>query len=332
MLPDGSPKPMELVPPDPENPSNLLLAYNVADKSDDKPLDTLGKVDWSGGADANQEPAVGNEKLDDGRVRQSMTFVSPPVQGFQITKTYSLTEGDYDVALEVKVKRLATATLDDKPVAFRYQLCAAHGLPVEGQWYTNIFRNSLIGQTEKNHSLYRGVVRDMQDLRQVSNWEGGTQILKKENYVIRYAGVAVQYFASAVVVDTTQDKQDFLASARPTLEKAVTKGVVKSISPTLDSFVLTRADGTNQDFYIRKGEEETFLGLHDGVEVRRRLHHRRLPGFAEQRQGRLSRIRAQAASRLRGAAAVGRRRDRSRHHRADRAEAGRGGDAQVFAL
>ncbi len=264
-MPDGSPKPMELIPPDPENPSNVLLAYNVADKTDDKPLDTLGRVDWSGGADPKQEPTVREETLDDGRVRQSVTFVSPPNQGFQITKTYSLTQGDYDVALEVKVKRLKTATLDDKPVAFRYQLCAAHGLPIEGQWYTYIFRNSLIGQTEKSKSLYRGVVRDMQDLRQVSNWEGGTQILKKENYIIRYAGVAVQYFASAVVVDTRQDKQDFLASARPTLEKAVTKGVVKSISPTLDSFVLTRADGTNQDFYIRKGEEEKFLGLHEGL-------------------------------------------------------------------
>ena len=262
-LPGAPPKPMELVPPDPENPSNLLLAYDVNNKADDKPLDTLGKVDWSGGDDPKQKPEVKVETLDDGRVRQSVTFVSPPVQGFQITKTYSLTQGDYDIALEVKVKRLKTATLDDKPLAFRYQLCAAHGLPIEGQWYTNIFRNSLVGQTEKNPSLYRGVVRDMQDLRQVSNQEGGTQILKKENYVIRYAGVAVQYFASAVVVDTTQDKQDYLASARTTLEKAVTKGVVKSISPTLDSFVLTRADGTNQDFYIRKGEEEKFLGLHE---------------------------------------------------------------------
>ena len=83
---------MELVPPDPENPSNLLLAYDVNNKADDKPLDTLGKVDWSGGDDPKQKPEVKVETLDDGRVRQSVTFVSPPVQGFQITKTYSLTK------------------------------------------------------------------------------------------------------------------------------------------------------------------------------------------------------------------------------------------------
>ena len=96
--------------------------------------------------------------------------------------------------------------------------------------------------------------------------EGGDPVLKKEGYTLRYAAVAVQYFASAVVVDSTQEKQDFLAQARPTLEKAVAKGVVKSISPTLDSFVLTRAsDGTDQTFYIPKGEEGAFLTLHDGL-------------------------------------------------------------------
>ena len=45
-LPDGSPKPMELVPDDPDNPSILLLAYDVNNKDDDQPLDTLGQVDW----------------------------------------------------------------------------------------------------------------------------------------------------------------------------------------------------------------------------------------------------------------------------------------------
>ena len=327
-LPDGSPKPMELVPPDPENPSNLLLSYDVNNKSDDKPLDTLGKLDWSGDADQKKEPEVKKETLADGHVRQSVTFVSPPVQGFQITKTYSLTEGDYHIGLEVKVKRLATATLDpDKPLPFRYQLSTAHGLPVEGRWYTNIFRNSLVGQTENNPSLYRGVVRDMQDLRQVAAWEGGNPVLKKDGYAIRYAGVAVQYFASAVVVDNdSRSKQDFLAQARPTLEKAVAKGVVKSISPTLDSFVLTGADGPtalSKLLHSARERKATFLESACGPARRRRLHHRQLPGIAEQRQGRLSGIRAQAARRDRDAAALGRRRDGARRHRADRAEARR---------
>ncbi len=117
--------------------------------------------------------------------------------------------------------------------AFRYQLTGAHGLPVEGKWYTSIFRNALIAEEEKNE-----IWRDFQDLRQIDSWAGGNEVKRQQNRMIRYAGVAVQYFASVIVVDNDQAQQNFLDYARPTLETSVTRGVVKSVDEDLHQFVL----------------------------------------------------------------------------------------------
>ena len=57
----------------------------------------------------------------------------------------------------------------------------------------------------------------------------GKEVGKEKDQFIRYAGVAVQYFASIIVVDDEQvegQQQDFLARARPTLESYVVKGRV----------------------------------------------------------------------------------------------------------
>ena len=273
--PDGSPKPEQLIPDDPDSPSFLLLAYDVNDKDADKPYDTLGRVDWSVHVAA---PAT----LPDGRVRQSVAFTSPKLKelhGLQITKTFSLTEGEYHLGLEVKVERTDG---DPTPVAFRYQLTGGHGLPVEGRWYTGAFRNSMIGQVEKDKPDFssRGVSRYFQDLRQTSNGEGGEEVKPQENYLIRYAGVAVQYFASVVVVDDKQadgkpqTDQAFLTRARPTLEKGVAKGVVDSVAPSIDpktpsSFVL-QTDSRERPlrtFYVRKEDESMLADLRAGAPV-----------------------------------------------------------------
>ncbi len=265
-LPDGSPAPYRLVPEDPTNPSNLLLHFDVNKKDDEKPYDTLGKADWTGGPDGKSDPEVVTDAVD-GRERQSVTFWSPPVQGFQIAKTYSLTQGDYHIGLEVKVKRLAGASLDpDKTLPFRYQMTAFHGLPVEGRWYTNTFRNTLIGQVDSKTGY---VSRDLQDLRQTMSWEGGNPVERQQGYILRYAAVAVQYFASVVVVDNNQEKQDFLAHARPTLETAVVKGVVQTIDVQHNTFELVRSDNKIEKFRIREDEKAELFGegLHEGMKT-----------------------------------------------------------------
>ena len=239
--------PFELVPPgaNRENPSFLLYLYDPANKSDDRPLDTLGTLVWKKGDILKDTVEVGNET----RERQSVTFTANlKKQGLTVKKTYSLVAGDYHLGLAVEISQ----PKDSQDREIRYQLTGAHGLPVEGKWYTHIFRNALIGEEEENGQI----LRDLQDLRQIDTWVGGNKILKQPNRLIRYAGVAVQYFTSVIVVDNNQEKgqtQDFLDYARPTLETTVTRGLVKRVGE--DSFVLTTNDPRpterDQTFYRR---------------------------------------------------------------------------------
>jgi len=192
------PKPLELIPADLNAhwPSFQMFAFDVNDPSDDQPLDTLSRLNWT---------VLGlKEEEIEGRRRQSVSFQAE-TQGVIVTKTYTLTEGEYHLGLEVKMRRTEGA---DKNISFRYQMTGAHGLPVEGKWYTSTFRNALIALADRN-----GVIRDLQDLRQISHWGGGNLVPREANNALLYAGVANQYFASVIVVDNQQKIAAF--STRP---------------------------------------------------------------------------------------------------------------------
>ena len=70
----------------------------------------------------------------------------------RITKTYTLKKKEYHIGLTVKVERLPDAK-DTRP--FRYQLAGGHGLPIEGEWYTTIFRNTIVAWVTKEGSVER---------------------------------------------------------------------------------------------------------------------------------------------------------------------------------
>ena len=140
---------LELIPdpnkPDPENPNkplNLLSTNNVLyhfagkDASQDnpkaRPLATLGQIDWKPSGTEPETLTI------DGHPAERVSFTTE-VDGVEITKVFTLVEGEYHLRLEVHLKRLGKET-----VYFRYQLTGAHGLPLEGRWYTSIFRNALI--------------------------------------------------------------------------------------------------------------------------------------------------------------------------------------------
>jgi YidC/Oxa1 family membrane protein insertase len=245
------PRPLELVSSDANEPapSYLLNHYDVRDPTDDKPLDTLGRAQWKGDA------KVTEDALEDGRKRQRVSFTAL-AQGVEVTKTYTLVENDYHLGLEVRLRRKGGGPEG----AFRYQLTGAHGLPVEGKWYTNVFRNAMVARVDD-----RGKVeRDLQDLRQVSLWGGGNEVRKEPGLPLAWYGVAVQYFASVVAVDDRQDRRDFLAWARPTMEKAVAKGEV--VSAAADHFVLRLADRRDETltFWVHQADQEKFSGLKPG--------------------------------------------------------------------
>lgn len=205
---------LHLVPADEREASFLLYHYGEAKASN--PLATLGHRSWktvSAGADGR--PIVAHEGLDNEEHRIAFESVVPG-QDVKITKTYSLRRGDYHVGLEVKFERRGTSA---EPVPFRYQLAGAHGLPIEGEWYTYIFRNALIGQIDAKGNVWR----DMQDSRTIGVGEGGHDVARDKDRYLGYAGIVTQYFASMIVVDNKQADgvdMNFLAWARPTLEES----------------------------------------------------------------------------------------------------------------
>jgi hypothetical protein len=240
---NGAPAPLELLPADAnrETPAYALYAYDSRDLSDDHPLDSLGRTVWTVVGD--KDHPVTEDMTADGRHRQSVSFQAE-AQGVVITKTFSLTQGDYHLGLEVKLSKKEGGTEPgERP--FRYQLAGGRGMPIEGEWYTNVFRNALIARVEGGD-----VYREMQDLRQIAIRQGGNEVVRDKGLVIRYAGVALQYFASVVAVDDDQKRTDFLQRARPTLETEVTKGRVKSIADDKGSFVLTTTDQGDLKFYV----------------------------------------------------------------------------------
>jgi YidC/Oxa1 family membrane protein insertase len=252
------PKPLELIPADLNAhwPSFQMFAFDVNDPSDDQPLDTLSRLNWT---------VLGlKEEEIEGRRRQSVSFQAE-TQGVIVTKTYTLTEGEYHLGLEVKMRRTEGA---DKNISFRYQMTGAHGLPVEGKWYTSTFRNALIALADRN-----GVIRDLQDLRQISHWGGGNLVPREANNALLYAGVANQYFASVIVVDNQQKNRGFLHQARPTLETALTKGTVVRTAEDGASFVLKPLDnGPEQTFYTSRGANRLLVGRIQGRRIAV-LHH-----------------------------------------------------------
>src|SRR5262249_38254985 len=156
---------------------------------------------------------------------------------------FTLQPEDYHIGLEVQLERLAG---DAKP--FRYQLTSAHGLRIEGEWYASVLRNALIGWRDPKKDVF---LRTLEDARHINVRLGGDPVDAVDgDKEIRFGAIAVQYFTSAVVVDDQQEKQDFLARARPTLEGAAVKGRIKSVAAAERTFVLHGSDGVDYSFRL----------------------------------------------------------------------------------
>jgi YidC/Oxa1 family membrane protein insertase len=197
--PDGQPKPLELIPASTQ-PSFTLYHYARPDSEEERPLDTLGRRRW-----VVTERANGDKD-------QSVSFSTDlPEHGVRLTKTYTLRKREYHVGLTVRIERLPDAKVTGP---FRYQLMGGHGLPIEGEWYTTIFRNALFGWTSDNGRRLDRVLEDNRTLDRTS----GSQRYQRLDRQIQYAAVAIQYFASAIVVDDEQPKRDFIEFVRATVE------------------------------------------------------------------------------------------------------------------
>jgi YidC/Oxa1 family membrane protein insertase len=275
---DGRPMPLEFVMEEwnLEQPSNVLYHFDLDNPAADRPLSTLGQTKWQ---------VVESKETEPGKWKVAFAV---NVRDVRITKTFTLGKDDYHIGLEVKVESrpeplpehaaavvfapggglpsvlAAYGRLAKSPRTkeFRYQLAGTHGLRLEGEWYTAIHRNALILKVDDSG---QGVVRSTEELRRLSQHEGGDEVLKTDDKFIRYAGVMTQFFFSGVVVDNKQVGgvgQAFLARARPTLERAWVHGKIEKIAKDGRSFKLdTTPERGFFDFFSgpKKQEPETIM-------------------------------------------------------------------------
>ncbi len=102
--------------------------------------------------------------------------------GIILTKTYSLFEGDNAFSMDLKIES------PEKDQSVVYKLLGPHGVPIEGEWYTGVFRDAVFGMI-KGRSV------------EISTLTADSVAKRKddpERFVgvpFKYLGVENQYFA-----------------------------------------------------------------------------------------------------------------------------------------
>jgi YidC/Oxa1 family membrane protein insertase len=251
---DGNPVPLELVPDDRFYPSNLL--YHYAEPDAPRPLNTLGRVNWepvrrTGKGDWVRQGEGEVETDKDGVQRVTFQAEVPGFKKLFIRKTYTLAPKQYHLGLAVEIEdKLSSEGGDEKGRKFRYQLAGAHGLPIEGQYYTYTYRNAMVGKLDPKGNLARVI----EDSRRISIQAGGDAVPENKELGddrIQYGAVATQFFAAVTVVDNGADKTQppqIIQWARPTLESTEMKG--KVIGKASDRVLLVDEKGKVYDFAV----------------------------------------------------------------------------------
>src|SRR5262249_41151628 len=139
---------LSLIPDDRRIPSYVL--YHFAKKDDKRPVVTLGNEKW----EVVRKKTVTDERTKEEVITEVVLSAHVPGRDdLKVTKTFTLAPHEYHVGLTVEVERNRQGGKEAEP--FRYQLMGAHGLPIEGVWYTSIFRNALFGRVDAKNYLWR---------------------------------------------------------------------------------------------------------------------------------------------------------------------------------
>ena len=139
------------------------------------------------------------------------------IDGVRITKTYSLVAGEYHVGLEVKLERPkpASAIREEDEASRRSSATsspAARGCPIEGKWYTSIFRNSL-DRPRGRQGLHRH--RDFQELRSISVGLGGNAVDARRTTASSATPASRSSISPPSSSSTTSQKDQRLPPRRP---------------------------------------------------------------------------------------------------------------------
>jgi YidC/Oxa1 family membrane protein insertase len=109
-------------------------------------------------------------------------------------KTYTLAPRDYHIGLKIEIEALPGREKGKGQI--RIQLSGPRGLPIEGEWYTTMYRAAIVGWLDKKGTPRR----QYEDAATVAVRRGGEAVSKADN-IFKYMVVATQYFASGVAID-----------------------------------------------------------------------------------------------------------------------------------
>jgi YidC/Oxa1 family membrane protein insertase len=226
---NGSITPLQLIEQDFVVASFLMYHYPVPDK--EVCVTALGQKIWK------VDAAAPNPQ------QSTIVLTCDDVPGYpelRITKTYTLKPRQYHIGLNIQIEDTRGAkAADQAPRPFRYQLAGSHGLPIEGEWYSSVYRSPMIGTLNARGTL----IRDLTETQHLISVRAGGDKVPPAGVgggdAIQYAGVSTQYFASLIVVDTEPEQldkaprpQNILSYVRPTLESEEIPGVIAKIDLT----------------------------------------------------------------------------------------------------
>ena len=176
------------------------------------------------------------------------------IAGVKLTKTFRLAPGDYHLDLKV-----AATSADGVEHPFRYQLVGPRGLPLEGDWYVQIFRNAVFG-LERDNGAFERVVNDMRAMSVSLGSEpaplGGDVGNPKR---LRFAGIQTQYFASVIAL--RDPKSVPIRHCQSTVEAAVCKGFMVGYDPAKARIDLIDSRQQRHTFRLSKTLADRFGGL-----------------------------------------------------------------------
>ncbi len=183
-------------------PASYVM-FHYDNKTDDRPLDTLGVRHWRVVSQTTDPQADVHKVVFE-------TELGAP-HHVRIRKTFTLKHDEYHLGFKVEIEPLPGR--QSRKNEFVYQISGPIGVPIEGEWYTWTYRNAYIGFDDAEGYA----TRDMFDAQQIA-YTNGSKDIPASGKILRYVGVGVQYFASVLVVDDQQPdgRQTFLDYARAT--------------------------------------------------------------------------------------------------------------------
>jgi YidC/Oxa1 family membrane protein insertase len=164
-------------------PSYATFHYPTPE--DKYPDPRLGETNWK--VVSEERPAGGVHKVVFETELGDPYFV-------KLRKIYTLGPKDYHIGLRMEVEGLPGRAKGKG--LLRYQLAGPHGLFIEGEWYTQTYRVSVIGSTDAKGAPRR----QYEDAATIGRLSGADEV-KNKDLTLKYMAVATQYFTSAVAVD-----------------------------------------------------------------------------------------------------------------------------------